>query len=257
MAQAANKTCEICIRASGLHYCTQCDQIFCDDCKMSHLRLKLCRNHIFLSGPNINMEKKVGGCKVHNEDFVYLCEDCDQLICRLCVTKTHQKHYLVDIKDSNNKVQTEISKYLDSKVNNISSSAKLIEGKLETYKIEVEATVKVIIEHGNLIKIMVNKKVDALIKALRERERTELQSLSKTNTDCTKLLGEATRQQNSFQDMIKQCDEVSLFHTMMKIKSDIDNLKTVNVISLPSATYNGKHVIFSDVETLFGNLTLQ
>ena len=257
MAQAANKTCEICIRASGLHYCTQCDQIFCDDCKMSHLRLKLCRNHIFLSGPNINMEKKVGGCKVHNEDFVYFCEDCDQLICRLCVTKTHQKHYLVDIKDSNNKVQTEISKYLDSKVNNISSSAKLIEGKLETYKIEVEATVKVIIEQGNLIKIMVDEKVDALIKTLRERESTELHSLSKTNTDCKQLLGEATRQQHHFQDMIKQCDEVSLFHTMMKIKSDIDNLKTVDVISLPSARYNGKHVRFSDVETLFGNLTLQ
>jgi hypothetical protein len=47
--------------------------------------------------------------------------------------------------------------------------------------------VKVIIEHGNLIKIMVDKKVDALIKALRERESNELQSLSKTNTDCKKL----------------------------------------------------------------------
>jgi hypothetical protein len=78
----------------------------------------------------------------------------------------------VDIKDSNKKVQTEISKYLDSKVNNIRSSAKLIEGKAKTYETEVEATVKVIIEHGNLIKSMVDKKVDALIKAIRERETT-------------------------------------------------------------------------------------
>jgi hypothetical protein len=76
--------------------------------------------------------------------------------------------------------------------------------------------VKVIIEQGNLIKIMVDEKVDALIKTLRERESTELHSLSKTNTDCKQLLGEATRQQHHFQDMIKQCDEVSLFHTMMK-----------------------------------------
>jgi hypothetical protein len=60
------------------------------------------------------MEKKVGGCKAHNEDFIYLCEDCDQLICRLCVTKTHKKHDLVDIKDSNSKVQTEISKALST-----------------------------------------------------------------------------------------------------------------------------------------------
>jgi hypothetical protein len=257
MAQAANKSCEMCVRALGLHYCTQCDQVFCDDCKMSHLRARISRNHTFMTGPNINMEKKAGGCTDHNEDFIYLCEDCNQLICRLCVTKTHKKHDLLDIKDSNKKVQTEISKYLDSKVNNIRSSAKLIEGKAKTYKTDVEATVKVIIEHGNLIKSMVEQKVDALIKALRERESIELQSLSKANTDCKDLLGEATRQQHIYQDMIKQCNEVALFQKMMKIKSDIDNLKSVDVTSLPSATYNRKNVTFADVEKLFGNLTFQ
>ena len=44
MAQAACKTCEICMRAPGLHYCTQCDQVFCDDCNMSHLRSKISRS---------------------------------------------------------------------------------------------------------------------------------------------------------------------------------------------------------------------
>jgi len=163
----------------------------------------------------------------------------------------------VDIKDSNNKEQIEISKYLDSKVDNIRPSAKLIEGKAKTYKTEVEATVKGIIEQGNLIKAMVDKKVDGLIKGLRERERIELQSLSKANKDCTDLLGEATRHQQIYQDMIKQCDEVALFHKMKKMKSDIENLKSVDITSLPSATYNRKIVIFSDVDQLFGNLTFQ
>jgi hypothetical protein len=70
-------------------------------------------------------------------------------------------------------------------------------------------------------------------------------------------LGEATRQQQIYQDMIKQCDEAALFQKMKKIKSDIDNLKSVDVTSLPSATYNRKNVNFSDVEKLFGNLTFQ
>ena len=256
MAQAANKTCELCMRASGLHYCTQCDQIFCDDCKMSHLRLKLCRNHIFLSGPNINTKKKVG-CADHDEDFIYLCENCDQLICRLCVTKVHKAHAVVDIKDSNKEVQTEISKYLDSKVDTVRSSAKVIEGTTKTYRTEVEATVRAIIEHGNTIKDMVDKKVDALVKSLRERESIELQSLSKANKDCKDLLGEATKQQQIYQDMIKQCDEVALFQRMKKMKSDIENLKSVDVTSLPSATYNRKNANFPDVEKLFGNLTFQ
>jgi hypothetical protein len=210
-----------------------------------------------LSGSNIKTQQKTGGCTDHNEDFIYLCEDCDQLICRLCVTKAHKKHAVVDIKDSNKEVQTEISKYLDSKVDNVRSSAKLIEGRTKTYTTEVEATVRAIIGHGNTIKDMVDKKVDALVKSLRERESIELQFLSKANTDCKDLLGEATKQQQIYQDMIKQCDEVALFQKMKKMKSDIDNLKSVDVTSLPSATYNKNNANFSDVEKLFGNLTFQ
>ena len=92
---------------------------------------------------------------------------------------------------------------------------------------------KVIVEHGNLIKSMVDKKVDALIKTLRERQIIELQSLSKANTDCKDVLAEATRQQHIYQDMIKQYDEAVLFQKMKKIKSDINNLKSVDVTSLP------------------------
>ena len=114
-------------------------------------------------------------------------------------------------------------------------------------------------EQGNAIKEFVDKKVDALIKALRERESIELQYLSTANKDCKDLLGEVTRQQQIYQDMIKQCDEGALFQNMKKIKSDIDNLKTVDFtrLGLPSATYNRKNVKFSDVEKLFGILNLQ
>ena len=255
MAQAADKSCEICKRAFGLHYCTQCNRVYCDDCKRSHLRTNIYQNHTFTTGPNINTEKK--GCTDHNEDFIYLCEDCNQLICRLCVTRAHNKHDLVDITDSNKKVQTEISKYLNSKILNYRSSGKLVEKKTKTYTSEVEATAKVIVEHGNIIKAMVNKKVDALIKSLRERERIEMQSLSKASTDCKGLLREATRQQQIYQDMIKECDEVTLFQKMKKIESDINNLKSVDVTKLPSARYNRKHVNFHDVEILFGKLTLE
>jgi hypothetical protein len=52
--------------------------------------------------------------------------------------------------------------------------------------------------------------------------------------------------------MIKQCDEVALFQKMKKMKSDIENLKSVDVTSLPSATYNRTNANFPDVEILFG-----
>jgi hypothetical protein len=89
--------------------------------------------------------------------------------------------------------------------------------------------------HGNAIKEFVDKHVDALIKALTERKLIALQSLSKANKECNDLLGEVTRQQQIYQDMIKQCDEVALFQKMKTIKSYIANLK-VDVSRFPSAT---------------------
>jgi hypothetical protein len=224
---------------------------------MLHLRLKLSRHHTFLSGHNIKTQKKTGGCTDHNEDFIYLCEDCDQLICRLCVTKAHKKHAFVDIKDSNKEVQAEISKYLKYKVSNVRLSAKSIEGGKKTYKTEVEAIVQAIIEQGHAIKEIVDRKVDALIKSLRERKIIELQSLSKANKGCKDLLEEATRHQQIYQDMITECDEVALFQKMKKIKSDIDNMKSVDVTRLPSTTYNREKVTLSEIEKLVGHLTCQ
>jgi hypothetical protein len=88
----------------------QCDQVFCDDCKMSHLRSKISKRHIFLSGPNINMEKKAG-CADHDENFIYLCETsfisclCHFVfvrvygICnRMCSVSQHKRLIIVPIK---------------------------------------------------------------------------------------------------------------------------------------------------------------
>jgi hypothetical protein len=198
-----------------------------------------------------------GGCTDHNKDCIYNCEDCDQLICKVCANKAHKKHDFVNIKDSNQKVQTEISKHLDYKVCNVRVSEQSIEKKEKAYKREVEATRKAIVEHGNIIKAMVDKKVDALIKTLKKRESIEMQSLSKASAGCKELLGEVTRQQQIYQDMIKQSDEVALFQKMKTIKSDIDNLKSIDITRLPLATYSRKHVNFSEVEKMFGKLTFQ
>lgn len=257
MAQAANTNCEICMRAVSLHYCTQCNQLFCDDCKVSHLRSKSSKNHVFTTGPNINTEKTEDRCTDHNKDFNKICEDCNQLICSVCVNKAHNKHDLVNIEDANKKVQTEISNNLESKVNNYHTSVKSIEKKTKTYKKGIEAAKKAIVEHGNLIKAMVDKKVAALTRAITEREKHEMQSFSKAIADCKEFLREATRLQRIYQDMTKQCDEVVLFQKMKNIKPDIANLKSVDITRSPLAIYNRKHVNYSDVENMFGKLTFQ
>jgi uncharacterized protein YoxC len=256
MAQAASKTCEICNRASGGHFCIQCDQLFCEDCKISHLRSKVCRNHTFLSGPNIQQKAKVE-CTDHKEDFIFFCEECDVLICRVCITKTHKKHDITDIKDSVKELESKIPKYLNSKVDNYRSNTKKIDDGVQGYKAEVEETVKTIREQGKAIKKLVDRKVDFLIKALRDRENIELQSLSQTNTDCKDLLEEGRKQEQIYQDTLQMGDKAASFQKLRKLKSDIDQMKTIEVTRLPSTTYNRKDVKGQDVDMLFGKLNFQ
>ena len=257
MAQVANKTCEICKRASGVHFCIQCDQTFCEDCKISHLRSKVSRNHTFrVGGLNIQQKAKVE-CIDHKEDFIYFCKKCDVLICSVCNTKTHKKHDITDIKDSVKKLGSKIPKYLNSKIDNYRSNTKKIDEGVYGYKAEVEEIVKTILEQGKAIKELVDRKVDSLIKDLRERESIELQSLSRENTEYNDLLEEGRKQQELYQDILQMGDKAASLQTLRKLKSDIDQMKTIDVTRLPSTTYNRKNVKVQDVDILFGKLNFQ
>jgi hypothetical protein len=200
-------------------------------------------------------------CTDHKEDFIFFCEECDVLICRVCATKTHKKHDITDIKDSVKELESEIPKYLNSKIDNYRSNTTKIDEGVHGYEAEVEATVKTILEQGKAIKELVDRKVDSLIKALRERENIELQSLSQANTECKDLLEEGRKQQQSveqiYQDILQMGDKAASLQMLRKLKSDIDQMKTIEVTRLPSTTYNRKNVKVQDVDILFGKLNFQ
>jgi hypothetical protein len=179
------------------------------------------------------------------------------LICRVCTTKTHKKHDITDIKDSVKELESKIPKYLNSKVDNYRSNTKKLDDGIHEYKAEVEATVKTILEQGKAIKELVDRKVDSLIKALRERESIELQSLSQANTECKDLLEEGRKHQELYQDILQMGDKAAALQKLRKLKSDMDQMKTIKVTRLPSATYTRKNVKVQDVDMLFGKLNFQ
>ncbi|CAC5408684.1 unnamed protein product [Mytilus coruscus] len=95
MAQVSSFNCEICASGPGYYYCNQCDLMFCDGCKLSHLRTKITKNHKFLSYPNINPEGKQY-CKEHYENCIFYCIECNTSICKRCAITKHSSHDLVE-----------------------------------------------------------------------------------------------------------------------------------------------------------------
>jgi hypothetical protein len=52
-------------------------------------------------------------------------------------------------------------------------------------------------------------------------------------------------------------DKAASLQQLRKLKSDIDQMKTIEVTRLPSTTYNRKNVKVQDVDMLFGKLNFQ
>ncbi|CAG2212844.1 unnamed protein product [Mytilus edulis] len=145
MAQAAASICEICTAGPGEHYCQQCDQLFCGSCKLSHLRMKISKNHTFLSGPNINKEEKPY-CTEHEEMFLFYCSDCDTPVCRICSVDNHSRHLMTDLTKSTEKLRSELVENIESKVTKSRQNVNKIENYTKAYREEVKAVIRTITE---------------------------------------------------------------------------------------------------------------
>lgn len=112
MAQSVIGTCEICNQGTGIDFCQECQQLFCNNCKLMHLRIKLSRNHTFKDVDQ--PEVKLTLCEEHELVYILFCETCCSLICKKCVIKNHKSHELEDITfDKVSEKQKEVSEQLE------------------------------------------------------------------------------------------------------------------------------------------------
>ena len=173
MAQCAVHLCEICDNNPGSQYCTNCEQYFCSNCKLSHLKLKICKNHIFQDAQKVNPEEKTPKCEFF---FTFYCNTCTCLLCQICLTKKHKKHDFSLLDEAASKKRAAINGLVKSAVATITQVSDTI-GHLETeLKTNEEYKSKVIHEietRGQEVIDMVKNATAAMIKIVNENESKE------------------------------------------------------------------------------------
>ena len=90
------------------HYCLDCQEYYCEICAKAHQKAKISKNHQLVSiremknQSQINVISKSNSqlyCQIHQQKEVELfCEDCEEPICLLCVSK-HPSHKILVISD--------------------------------------------------------------------------------------------------------------------------------------------------------------
>ena len=176
MAQRAVHLCEICDNNPGSQYCTNCEQYFCSNCKLFHLKAKLCKNHIFEDAQKVNPEEKTPKCERHEQVFTFYCNTCTCLLCQICLTDKHKKHDFSLVDEAASKKRSAINgmvKSAKATMNQVSDTIGHLEIELKTNEEHKWKVVHEIETRGQEVIDMVKHATEAMIKIVNEKESKE------------------------------------------------------------------------------------
>ncbi|XP_063436133.1 tripartite motif-containing protein 46-like [Mytilus trossulus] len=255
MAQAASKTCEICISAPGSQYCLECEQNFCENCKTFHSRQKISKTHQFQSSSDVIPEGK-SKCKDHNEDFSFVCKTCDVVVCSSCVTGSHTGHAFSKLLDSIKQVKEKNTTYLRIRVQQSTQNMKQIEKGIKEFDVKVEGVVKAITKEGTQLKAMVDKCVAEMISSVNDQSRREKDKLTKIMADTRMDLKAGSNLYMQIDELDKIRNDGNLLQSLQKLTDDIAKLTIKPMPEFPNIRYTAKSATDNDVKHLFGNYIL-
>lgn len=245
MAQAASKSCEICVSSPGRHFCQQCDQLFCDCCKTSHLRTKISKTHSFVGASNLNLEDK-SFCSEHDERFIFYCIDCNMAACQVCAVKKHNKHNMSDMKESVGNFKEQLIKSVYLKVKTLGNDIQQLEQGTRGYRSDVKTVIQSITEDANNKKLLIDRKAKELIKTLRTQEEKNLQNFSASNTELKETLSKVNKIQKAIRETANM-SEVELLPKLKSLRSDLDKMETKKVPAMPEVKYSPKNIQENDI----------
>lgn len=105
-------SCSICRfqkrNRSAEAFCLQCEKSFCTECLEQHNNTTIFREHSMI---NANENKQIelnNKCSSHDYELKYFCEQCERLMCTVCVLSEHAGHTLIDQTTAFNRYATKL-----------------------------------------------------------------------------------------------------------------------------------------------------
>ncbi|XP_071141925.1 E3 ubiquitin-protein ligase TRIM71-like [Mytilus edulis] len=256
MAQAASKTCKVCVSAPGSHYCIDCEEYYCENCKFLHNRQKLSRNHQFQKASDLIPEGK-SKCSEHKEELTLLCKSCNIPACTSCVTGNHKGHTFSKLIDAITKLQVGIEQKIRAKTNEANQNIINIENSLKSFDNSVESVIKAINNEGNMMKRMVDSSVANMIDLVKEQSKQEKDKLMHMLYDAKSVLaaGQNFHQKRTALDKTRQ--DGTMVKQLQILKGEINKLRIKPLLEFPNISFSPKYLAEDDMRQLLGTYTLR
>ncbi|XP_071141929.1 transcription intermediary factor 1-beta-like [Mytilus edulis] len=256
MAQAASKTCEICVSAPGSQYCLDCEQFYCENCRSLHKRQKLSTNHQFQNA-SVRIPEGKSRCSQHKEELSLMCNTCNVLVCASCVTGKHNGHIFSKLIDVIAKLRTENETQMQDKTKEANRKVKKIEENLLSFDNTVGSVIKAITEQSNTIKRMVDTSVAAMIALVKEQTKKEKDKLIKMLFDANSVLVAGHNLDKQRKELDKTRQDETTVQQMKKLTEEINKLYLDSPPELPKIYFNRKCVTEEEIKQLIGTYSLR
>ncbi|XP_065070724.1 E3 ubiquitin-protein ligase TRIM33-like isoform X1 [Rhopilema esculentum] len=266
------KVCTSCEDDSiATSFCMNCREWLCDACVQAHQRVKVTREHTIKSMEEYEKDtglrevdtqatspgQKPLFCKLHpHEQLRLFCATCDKLTCRDCQLVEHKDHryqFIDEAAGKHREVLKKLLQYLKVNLGLLSETIKDVESVglgLEEKEKEIEKEIA--------------KSVEAVIKALKHRERVlvaELQGLvqsklgllAKQKKDLTQMSTILEHNHDFARYAVENGSDVALLYCRKVLGTRLHNLNSLKYKQRPLA-YNDLRFAL-DVEKMCGYLT--
>ncbi|XP_063405985.1 transcription intermediary factor 1-beta-like [Mytilus trossulus] len=255
MAQAASKTCEVCVSAPGSHYCIDCEEYYCGNCKLLHNRQKLSKNHQFQKAFELITEGK-SKCNEHKEELTLNCNICNAQICTRCVTGKHNGHTFSQIVDVIVQLQGENETKIHATTNEANQNIQNIEDSLISFDNSVESVIKAINDEGGKIKSMVDKTVAQMITLVKEQSKKEKDKLMNMLANAQSELVAVHTLDRKRTELAKTRQDGNLVQKINNLKEEIDKLHINSLPKFPKISFSRKSVAEDDIRQMIGTYNI-
>jgi hypothetical protein len=261
--------CQLCEESIQIKWkCLQCNFLLCTKCKNIHKKVKSSDEHnivdikdtaIYQHSSEPDPDCGHIKCKNHEgQNCCLFCKECEEVVCPLCIAKTHNKHNMTEIKEGYKISLMTLKIFNTEHEQNMKQLAKDMT-KLNFIKTSessnFEKEMQKIQNHGDVIKHEVDKYTCKLVNDLEQRWNISKKMIDEDETLTKKLSQDLESRNKKVTEALNSNDANNVFGTIKEERKAMNQSirGTVNTYKgLPEFAQG--EIKISTIESFYGKL---
>ena len=100
----------MCSTEKGGWKCVECKQYLCNNCKVTHVKVPLLKNHHIVPAEEMDIAiDRLVFCENHTDQIIVSnCQKCEELLCFTCKETAHVSHKIETVESALQRILPEI-----------------------------------------------------------------------------------------------------------------------------------------------------